>query len=98
MEMTEQYASEDTFYSRNESLILSLLLFYLEDLLQSFGDAEQALELLHQNPDIFQYSLDLFKKAMNDQSVESESKIIFNKSPFADFTPGWEDQERVIFL
>lgn len=99
MQMTEQHAVYDPFFSRMEKDVLSLLIYYMEDLFCSpFPNEVRAFDALYQNPRIFQYSLDVFQKAFSEMPETSRAKQVFKHTPFVKLTPNWESHDRRVFM
>ncbi|RRJ54844.1 hypothetical protein EHV15_35310 [Paenibacillus oralis] len=99
MQLTERHAIPNPFFSRQEESVLSLLLYYLEDLFAStFPNDLVAFDVLLQNPRIFQFSLDVFQKAFSEMPETSRAKQVFERTPFMKLTPNWETQERTMFV
>jgi len=98
MKLTERHASNDPFFERHEASVISLLIYYLEELFSPFQDAKAAVEILQRNPNIFQYSLDVFQKAFSELPETSIVKQVFALTPFVQLTLNWENAERTIFM
>ncbi|MGV2886209.1 hypothetical protein [Paenibacillus taichungensis] len=99
MQLTERHAIPDPFFGRMEESVLSLLVYYMEDIFAShFPNDLMAFDVLNQNPRIFQYSLDVFQKAFSEMPETSRAKQVFERTPFVKLTPDWESHERNVFM
>lgn len=78
---------------------MSLLIYYMEDLFSSpFPNDLMALDILQQNPRIFQLSLDVFQKAFFEMPEASRAIQVFERTQFVKLTPNWEEHERKMFM
>lgn len=98
MILTEEWAIPDPFFSRKEEAVISLLLYYLEDKFHSFQNEDVAYQMIVENPDLLQTSLNVFKRAFSELPDTSNAKQVFMKTSYAQSMQGWEQQEQMVFL
>jgi hypothetical protein len=98
MNLTEGDAFHDPFFSRMEESITSLLLYYFESLFEPFPNEYAELETMQRNPQVFQFSLDVFQKAFMELPEDARAKQVFNRTSFVSLTPGWEVSDRRMFM